>query len=317
MNSVFYCPACLQQLTENSKNTLRCEGCKVMYPVKNGIPVLIDESQSLFRIADMLHEPSKASVKRKGIKQIIIGALTFLQRVPPPLSSNLVAAKNFRKLGELLMQQSAAPNVLVIGGRARGKGMHELVKYPVVLTETDIAAGPNTSIICDAHRLPFPDESFDGVVIQAVLEYLQDPVMCVTEIHRVLKKDGVVYSETPFMQQVHGGKFDFMRYSHLGHRRLFRYFKEIDSGACVGTGSALAWSYKYFLLSLSDKAFIRELLLLFANWTGFFWKYFDYFSIQHRGTLDAASGYYFTGRKNTTAISDAELIQSYKGLISG
>ena len=81
-----------------------------MYPVKNGTPVLIDESQSLFRIADMLHEPSKASVKRKGIKQIIIGAVTFLKRVLPPLSFNLVAAKNFRKFSELLMQQSPTLN---------------------------------------------------------------------------------------------------------------------------------------------------------------------------------------------------------------
>lgn len=74
------------------------------------MPVLIDESQSLFRIAYMLHEPSKAYLKRKGIKQIIIGAVTFLKRVLPPLSFNLVAAKNFRKFSELLMQQSPTLN---------------------------------------------------------------------------------------------------------------------------------------------------------------------------------------------------------------
>lgn len=312
---MYYCPACLQPMPLSDSAHLFCGHCKTSYPLRNGIPVLIDESRSIFRIADFTNDTSTKIHTKKGLKQGLLSVLKFLQQVPPSLSSNLMAAKNFRSFGEQLMKLDTHPRVLVIGGRARGAGMHELDRFPVALTETDIAAGPNTAIICDAHRLPFPDASFHGVVIQAVLEYLQDPVLCVEEIYRVLKADGIVYSETPFMQQVHGGRFDFMRFSHLGHRRLFRHFEEINSGACVGTGSALAWTYKYFLLSLSDKGIIREFLLLLANWTGFFWKYFDYLSIQHRGTLDAASGYYFTGRKSTKVISDEELIKGYRGLM--
>ena len=53
------------------------------------------------------------------------------------------------------------------------------------------------------------------------------------EIYRVLKSDGIVYIETPFMQQVHGGKYDFTRFTYLGHRRLFARFQEIESGISV------------------------------------------------------------------------------------
>ncbi len=84
------------------------------------------------------------------------------------------------------------------------------------------------------------DESFDGVICQAVLEHVLDPYRCVEEIHRVLRPNGLVYAETPFMQQVHGGTHDFTRFTHLGHRRLFRKFAEVDSGVVCGPGMALA-----------------------------------------------------------------------------
>ena len=37
---------------------------------------------------------------------------------------------------------------------------------------------------------------------------------------------GIVYAETPFMQQVHEGAYDFTRYTVLGHRYLFKKFKQ-------------------------------------------------------------------------------------------
>jgi len=54
--------------------------------------------------------------------------------------------------------------------------MKSLVDHPPIeLVETDVAFGPRTAVICDAHRLPFENASFDGVVAQAVLEHVADP----------------------------------------------------------------------------------------------------------------------------------------------
>ncbi len=49
------------------------------------------------------------------------------------------------------------------------------------------------------------------------------------EIHRVLKDDGIVYADTPFMQQVHEGAYDFTRFTLSGHRWLFKNFALLDS----------------------------------------------------------------------------------------
>jgi ubiquinone/menaquinone biosynthesis C-methylase UbiE len=185
----------------------------------------------------------------------------------------------------------------------------------VDLVEIDVSFGQRTMLICDAHDIPFDDESFDGVIVQAVLEHVVDPYRCVDEIHRVLRRDGVVYAETPFLQQVHGGAYDFTRFTHLGHRRLFRRFDEIDSGAACGPGMALAWSYEYFLLSFAQSRVSRAVLAAFSKLTSFYLKYLDEYLIHKAGAIDAASGTYFMGRKGTHVLSDRELIGLYKGAI--
>lgn len=44
----------------------------------------------------------------------------------------------------------------------------------------------------DAHKLPFPDASFDAVCAHSVLQYLKDPWKALAEMHRVLKPGGVI-----------------------------------------------------------------------------------------------------------------------------
>jgi len=221
---------------------------------------------------------------------------------------------NYQKFTELLVKQNENPKVLIVGGSVVGQGMEALFSDPSIeLIETDVAFGPRISVICDAHNMPFDNSSFDGVIVQAVLEHVVDPIRCVEEIHRVLKNDGLVYSETPFIQQVHLGKYDFTRFTHLGHRRLFRKFEEICSGPVCGSGMALAWSYQYFLLSFVKASAARAFVKLFARITSFWLKYFDYYLINKSGTFDAASGYYFMGTKSEQVLSDRELLTLYRG----
>jgi hypothetical protein len=129
----------------------------------------------------------------------------------------------------------------------------------------------------------------------------------------VLKKRGLVYAETPFMQQVHMGRYDFTRFTHSGHRRLFRRFGEIASGPVGGPGMALAWSYQYFLLSFTTSRPLRGLIRAFSSVTSFFLTYFDYYLIDKTAAVDAASGCYFMGRKEGQMLSDRDLIRYYKG----
>ena len=55
------------------------------------------------------------------------------------------------------------------------------------------------------------------------------------------------------------------------------------------------------------------LIKLFARLTSFFLKYFDYYLINKSSAFDAASAYYFIGRKGEHVLSDQELLKLYKG----
>jgi SAM-dependent methyltransferase len=48
-----------------------------------------------------------------------------------------------------------------------------------------------------AEMLPFPDDSFDLVVLDNVLEHVQDRDRTLAEIHRVLRPGGILYLVTP------------------------------------------------------------------------------------------------------------------------
>ena len=270
----------------------------------DNVPILIDDQKSLFSANDILERMAKGAPTGSWVRTAM--------RILPQLDSNLKAARNYDLFRQRVLDVCARPVILVVGGRIAGRGIDRLITDPALtLVETDIALGPRTNLVCDAHNLPFQDGSIDGVIIQAVLEHVVDPFLCVEEIHRVLAADGVVYAETPFMQQVHGGQYDFTRFTFLGHRRLFKKFEQYEAGATGGPGSVLAWSYLYLLLSLVKKRRARMVVHGFARLTGFWMKYLDYPLIDRSQTLDAASGYFFLGRKSQSVISDRDLLKLY------
>lgn len=318
------CPICKSRL-ERAGEGLKCAGaaCGAEFPVVNGAPILIDEQTSVFSVSDYLPRPDAPNAStgatalapppRRSVKNAVKQALV---RMTPSISANVRGSRNYDRFAERLLAFAPSPRLLVVGGCILGQGMEALANNPAIeLVESDVIFGPRTALICDGHQLPFEDASFDGVIIQAVLEHVVDPVRCVEEIHRVLRPGGLVYAETPFMQQVHGGAYDFTRFTHLGHRRLFRKFDELESGAMCGPGMALAWAWQYFLTSFTASGTARLFIRLFAGLTSFFLKYFDPYLINAPGALDAASGYYFMGRKGDTVLSDRELIKLYRGAL--
>lgn len=306
------CPICRARLAaQDARLTCTAPACGASFPVIDGVPILLNERASVFTIDDFIAHRNTTFNLGKGQLRTALG------RRIPSLSRNVKAERNYARLAGLLCADAPAPRVLVIGGSIQGQGTAALTDNRAVeLVETDVSFGPRTQLICDGHDIPFADATFDGVIVQAVLEHVVDPARCVAEIHRVLKPQGLVYAETPFMQQVHGGRYDFTRFTHLGHRRLFRQFAEVESGAVCGPGMALAWAYQYFLLSFTASGGLRTLLRVFASFTAFWLKYFDGYLIDKPGALDAASGYYFIGRKSEQILSDRELLNLYRGAVA-
>lgn len=298
------CPRCRSAL-ELSAETCRClnPDCGLRFPVRDGVPALIDEAASLFDPAEALRKPAPAPAAARWFRAAL-----------PSLSGNPVSQRNYRRFAAETLQLAARPRILVVGGGRVGVGLKETLTDPrLEWVETDVRLSERTCLLCDAHQIPFEDRSFEGVVAQAVLEHVVDPSAAVAEIGRVLRPGGIVYAETPFMQQVHAGAYDFTRFTHLGHRRLFRDFAAIEEGPACGPGMALAWSCQSFLLSFVRGRAARIAATVVARLTAFWLKGFDRFLIERPGGWDGASSFFFLGRKSATRLSDRELIAGYRG----
>jgi SAM-dependent methyltransferase len=303
------CPATGQRLHLADDGRLHTEDHHLSYAVVDGVPVLIDDATSVFSAADVALSgggPTRPSFR------------ALLRRFAPATSINPGAPDRYamfqRELRSITPERSAS--VLVIGGGELGKGLDQLAGAPDIdLVETDVYLGPRVDVACDGHHLPFADACFDGVIVQAVLEHVADPHQVVAEIHRVLRPHGIVYAETPFMQQVHEGPFDFTRFTDLGHRRLFRQFSEIDRGVAVGPASALLWSLRYFVRSFTRRPSFASAADRAISLSFFWLRYIDHALVGRPGAIDAASGFYFLGIRSDETISDRALVHMYRGLL--
>lgn len=283
-------------------DSLRCsEACLCDYKIVNGFPLVVDFENSIFQREDF--NALTSVVKRKSYT----GFTRLLKSiVATPHSATMENVKYMRSL----LEQSDGPyTILVVGGGTVGKGMEELYRlqqYKVV--SFDIYASPSAQFVADAHDIPLPANYFDAVIIQAVLEHVIEPAIVVEEIYRVLKPSGLVYSETPFMQHVHEGAYDFTRFTELGHRYLFKKFEQVKAGALSGAGTQLQWSLEYFFRSLFRSHRLGKVVKLC-----FFWlQYFDRL-IPLPYNVDAAGGVFFLGRKSTSELSKADIVALYQG----
>jgi ubiquinone/menaquinone biosynthesis C-methylase UbiE len=220
---------------------------------------------------------------------------------------NRVAAGNVERLLGLLPEP--APLVLVVGGGTMGNGVEEIyTDRRARVVAFDIYPGPLVQFVADAHQIPLTSGSVDAVLVQAVLQQVLDPGAVVSEIRRVLRKGGLVYAETPFLQQVNAGPFDFVRYTSSGHRYLFRAFEEIAAGPVAGPGTQLLWSVDHLVRGLLRSEPAGKLARL-----AFFWlRYLDQL-VPTAFAMDDASAYFFLGRRSERELSPGEILAYYRG----
>jgi SAM-dependent methyltransferase/uncharacterized protein YbaR (Trm112 family) len=303
------CPRCHGRL-DGREAELVCSSsdCHGRYPVANGIPILIDDRQSLYRASDIAAELKVMNRRQNGSRSLgsVIRSLT------PSISRNVKGAENLARLARLL--PSGAARVLVIGyGKAVAEAATTLPGRDAEVVHSSVLPDADATLISDPHDLPFEDGIFDAVIARGVLHKVLNPWRCAEEIHRVLKPSGLIYAETPFMQQIHQGTHDFYRFTHLGHRYVFRRFEEITSGAASGPGMAAAWSWRHYLWSFGRTRATSLLLRTIADFMSFFWKFFDDMLVDRPRALDAACSVYFLGRRSESVLTDRELVLGYRG----
>jgi SAM-dependent methyltransferase len=295
------CPRCRASVAEGPSE-FRCTSCGETYRVVEGRPILVDFSDSILVAGDLEGRSATSAIDRGkgGIKRRLVRSL---------LPTNPVAATNAARFVKLARERSERPKVLIIGGGSKGEGTEELYSDPALrLIAFDIYASDLTQLVADAHRAPLADASVDAVWIQAVLEHVLDPWRVAAEIHRVLAPGGIVYAETPFLQQVHEGAYDFTRFTESGHRWLFRHFELIDSGVVLGAASQLLWSVEHVVRGLFRSVSAGVAAKMSLAWLRFLDRL-----IPRGYASDAASAVYFLGRKSETAIRPSDMIGFYRG----
>jgi SAM-dependent methyltransferase len=299
------CPECrsgdLIRMVEN----IACNNCKSEFVSKSGAPVLIRKDNDIF--------PAR---EYKSDNSIATTALNYkkIYRFIPQISVNLSREKCLKSFGSYLKASTPA-NVLVVGsGAQRNVLNNDFAEFPNVrIAYCDVDKSAAVDCYCDTHELPFVDGCFDGVIITAVLMHVLYPEHVVSEIVRILKPQGVIYSELGFMQQVIEGGYDFTRYSLSGHRRLLNHFEEIESGMVAGPATALVWSIENFILAFIRISQVRFIAKALIRTTLFWIKYCDYVLCRQSQAMDGASCTYFLGKKSTTIVPDKQIIERYIG----
>ena len=300
------CPDCgaAGTLTEVDDRTLQCHQCDSQFPVVTGRPVLISASNRLF---------DREAYRIAGSRGIYKSASrTWL----PSPSVNLARSRVLGTLGGMLATRPQ-PTILVVGS---GRQRHTIEAALVAggardarLTCVDIDATADVELFADAHCLPFREQCFDAVITTAVLEHVLRPETVASELARVVRSGGLLYSELPFMQQVHEGAYDFTRYTLSGHRRLLNRFRELESGLVAGPGTALVWTVEALAAAFFSSPRLSHAARLGARLLFFWVKYFDYLLRRSPAAMDGASCTYFLGEKINSLVSDVEIIANYRG----
>jgi len=120
-------------------------------------------------------------------------------------------------------------------------------------------------IDADIKELPFEDETIDSIVLTQVLEHIDEPYIALSELKRVLKKDGIIILSVPFIYQAHATPYDFFRFSEYGLKELCKkYDFEILEFHYQGyLGTTLVSILNGFIWQLSSKSkLLRNTFLL-------------------------------------------------------
>ena len=281
------------------------------YPLIDGVPVLLPhDPDSPFRVEDVALDDAQVARSRGARRE---GPIRWASRGYRTHGSG----EGLAEFARLLLESDRRPvRVLVIGGGRRSDEVDAIVSIGgVELIETDVYPGPAVDLLADGLRLPITDGAVDGVISQWVIEHVADPWQLVAETARVLRPGGLVYSEAPFIQQVHEGRYDFFRFTPVGHRMIYRDFEEIGMEVVQGPGMALSWSSEYFARSLRSR-FDRTGLWLtrLARLLALPGLLLDRFLVRKPGAWDAASGTAFLGRKAEGPTSIREVVRGYRGI---
>ena len=298
---ILACPACGGELGRGGKGWA-CNGCGAEFQEANNTPILIPDASPVmnwYKVTDNFDLRDKKSAG--GFAKTIFQLLRRPERIWTRRSRNL--------LEKILAEKS--PNdpgrVVVLIGAGYEKVYRQVLSPYDQIVRIGLAHHGETDLCCDSCHMPIKSGSVDMILSSSVLEHVYDPEKAIAEMERVLKPDGYVYAEVPFMRAYHMAPNDFQRYTIAGIRQVFERgrFETVDNGICSGPFNALAVFLKDFLMSLF--AFNRVLMKGVGLVVGLVLhplKFLDRLFENADWAKVPACNFYYLGRKHAPAAGD-------------
>jgi SAM-dependent methyltransferase len=148
-----------------------------------------------------------------------------------------------RKMQPFLAAHATEKPVLVLGASARPVR----AEFPNSL-RSDISYYASLDVQCDAHHLPFADNSQPVILTLEMLEHCHTPQQVINECYRVLQPGGKLILSTRFVFPLHDVPHDYYRYTKYGLRHLCRAFESVtitEEAATVETMGVLVQRLAY------------------------------------------------------------------------
>lgn len=187
---ILVCPRCREPLAARNDGTLSCASCRRPYPIVEGIPVVEVPQQGL-----PLDQPQ---VSRRESWS------------PEPGYSTAVSVNVDYRLGKIGSRGLLKGTWLDCGCAEGGYAAAMATRGPefVIGVETaldrllnaeglDTATGRLAYVCASSEGLPFATGTFDGVLLNEVLEHVADESRTLREIYRVLRPGGYLVVMSP------------------------------------------------------------------------------------------------------------------------
>jgi uncharacterized protein YbaR (Trm112 family) len=278
------CPVCKGLLLVGDAPKLTCGPCAREFNVVDNIPVLLSDDSSRHAM------DAKARLEENIVYPLSPALRALRDRVRPPGPFWSPRRDRIENMLRPFLETDAV--VLHLGAKEAFLGDR--------VVHIDLYPFNGVNVVTDAECMGIASSSVDCVYLPALLEHVPRPAAVIKEVRRVLKTDGLVIVEVPFLQGYHADPDDYQRFTLSGLRVLLEGFREIDAAALGGPSSSLAWILRDWIAAWVPRHRLpraHRATRIVAGWATFWVRYADAFLIRSPESHELASGIYYAGRK--------------------